>query len=354
VAVDDTLAPKKGEHICGIGSHLDPVRSTRKHRIMCFGHVWIVLAVRIRMPFCKRPWALPVLLRLYRTRSRCGKKKLAYKKKTELAREMLDVLAGWVGDRRVEIVADCAYCNSTVTSGLPRNLVLFGAMRLDAVLTEPPAAQDHKRGGRPRVRGQRLPTPEPLYKTAEHGWRALKLVLYRREQWVTFQQWTAQWYRACGPQLLKIVISRLEKGRLPFRVFFCTDPTVSAQHVLQRFSSRWAIEVTFFDLKQSLGFADSQAWTRLAVERTAPFVAYVFTLIVIWYVTCARGSKLDFYPVRPWYPHKAAPSFADLLGAAQRAALFSGVVDPATNSNNLHNPFVPAAARRDRAQDRAP
>ena len=354
IAVDDTLTPKKGDHIDGIGAHIDPVRSTRKHRILCFGHVWVVLAVVIRVPLCQRPWALPVLLRLYRTRTSCEKKRLPYKKKTELAREMLDVFAGWVGERRVEIVADSAYCNSTVTSGLPKHLVLFGAMRPDAALTEPPAPQGKKQGGRPRVRGQRLATPEQVYQSAQYGWYADKLVLYRREQWVTYQEWTAQWYRACGAQLLKIVLSRLESGRIPFRVFFCTDPTVSAQYLVQRFASRWAIEVTFFDLKQSLGFADSQAWTRLAVERTAPFVAFLFSLVVLWYVSCARGSALDFYPVRPWYPHKVAPSFADMLGAAQRAALLSGVFDPATNSNNLHNPFIPGAAPRDCARDGAP
>jgi SRSO17 transposase len=347
IAVDDTLAPKKGDHIDGIGAHLDPVRSTRKHRILCFGHVWVVLAVVIRMPFCRRPWALPVLLRLYRTRASCEKKGSAFKKKTVLAREMLDVFAGWVGSRRVEIVADCAYCNSTVTSGLPKNLVLFGAMRPDAALTAPPTPQENSRGGRPRVRGRRLSTPEDVYKTGEHGWYAEKLLLYRREQWVTYQQWTAQWYRACGPHLLKVVLSRLETGRLPFRVFFCTDSTVSAQYLVHRFSTRWAIEVTFFDLKQFLGFADSQAWTRLAVERTAPFVAFIYSLVVIWYAACARGSTFDFYPVRPWYPRKATPSFADMLGAAQRAALLSGVFDPATNSNNLHNPFIPSSAPRE-------
>jgi hypothetical protein len=33
----------------------------------------------------------------------------------------------------------------------------------------------------------------------------------------------------------------MEAGRLPFRVFFCTDPSVSAQYLLEQFSSRWAI-----------------------------------------------------------------------------------------------------------------
>jgi hypothetical protein len=58
--------------------------------------------------------------------------------------------------RRVEIVADSAYCNSTLTSELPKHLVLFGVMRPDAALPALPAEQDQKRGGRPRVRGQRV------------------------------------------------------------------------------------------------------------------------------------------------------------------------------------------------------
>jgi hypothetical protein len=58
---------------------------------------------------------------------------------------------------------------------------------------------------------------------------------------------------------------------------------VSVEYLLQRYASRWSIEVTFYDMKQFLGFADSQAWSRIAVERTAPFVAYLYTIIVIWY-----------------------------------------------------------------------
>jgi hypothetical protein len=164
------------------------------------------------------------------------------------------------------------------------------------------------------------------------------------------QNWTAQWYRACGAQLLHIVVTQTAGGDIPFRVFFSTDPTVSVEYLLQRYASRWSIEVTFYDMKQFLGFADSQAWSRIAVERTAPFVAYLYTIIVIWYADSVPGSQLDFFPVRPWYRHKKAPSFADMLGAAQRAALQSGVFDPASNSNNLHNPLMPAEFRRDAAQ----
>lgn len=352
ISIDDTLSNKKGQHIHGIGSHPDPVRSTKKRKVFAFGHVWVVLTVSVRIPPFSRIWALPVLLRFYRSKKSCAKKKREYKKKTELAREMLAIFAQWVSDRRIELAADSAYCNSTVTKGIAKNIKLFGSMRPDAALTALPVAQDRKghKGGRRPARGRRLPSPEKAYKDATYGWHVVDALLYNRKQQVMCQNFTAQWYRACGKDLLHIVITKTGGGDIPFRVFFCTDQEVSVAYLLERYASRWSIEVTFFDMKQFLGFADSQAWSRLAVERTAPFVAYLYTIIIIWYATSVPGTQLAFFPVRPWYRHKKAPSFADMLGAAQRAALQSGVFDPASNSNNLHNPLMPHEFRRDAAQ----
>ena len=73
IVVDDTLAPKKGPHVFGIGSHLDAVRSTRQRKVFCFGHCWVVLSVLVRVPFSHRAWALPVLFRLYRNLKDCEK-----------------------------------------------------------------------------------------------------------------------------------------------------------------------------------------------------------------------------------------------------------------------------------------
>jgi hypothetical protein len=90
IVLDDTLAPKKGPHVFGIGSHLDAVRSTKLHKVFCFGHCWVVLAVLVSVPFSSRPWALPVLFRLYRTEKECARRGVAHRKKTELARQMFD------------------------------------------------------------------------------------------------------------------------------------------------------------------------------------------------------------------------------------------------------------------------
>src|SRR5437870_3356835 len=73
VVIDDTVAPKKGPHVFGIGSHLDPVRSTKLRKVFTFGHCWVVLAALVRVPFSSRTWALPILFRLYRNEKECKK-----------------------------------------------------------------------------------------------------------------------------------------------------------------------------------------------------------------------------------------------------------------------------------------
>jgi hypothetical protein len=86
LVLDDTVAPKKGPSVHGIGSHVDPVRSTKAFRVFTFGHCWVVLCMVIHVPFSQRPWALPVLFRLYRNKKDCAAKGAAYHKKTELGR----------------------------------------------------------------------------------------------------------------------------------------------------------------------------------------------------------------------------------------------------------------------------
>lgn len=334
VAVDDTLAQKKGPHVFGIGSHLEPVRSTRRQKIFVFAHCWVVLAVLLPVPFSSRTFALPVLFRLYRTVKSCQRAGQPHRKKTELARDLLDVFATWVGGRRVEIAADCAYCNDTVTRGLPDNFVLFGAMRPDAVLTALPPKRWRKRG-RPPKRGRVLPKPEALAKDARRPWLTCEATLYGARRTVHYKTLDAQWYRACGVGLLRIVVVKVEDGAIGLRVFFCTDATALVPVILETYAGRWAIEVCFRDLKQLLGFGDSSARKRAAVERTAPFVGLLYTALVLWFAEGVHRTSIATPPLRPWYRHKRGLCFADVLRAAQRALTPLDVLDPRRSLANL-------------------
>lgn len=348
VVLDDTVAAKKGPHVFGIGSHLDAVRSTKRFRVFCFGHCWVMLAVLVQLPFARRPWALPILFRLYRNKKECARKRHPYRKKTELARELLDVFHGWIGEQRVEVAADAAYCNDTVTRGLPASFVLFGAMRPDAVLTALPDARAGAPTGRPRRRGVLLPKPEALARDGRERWRTCEANLYGQTRTVRYKELCAQWYRACGVGLLRVVIVQVTTGALGFRVFFCTDVTCAVPQILEGYAGRWAVEVCFRDLKQELGFAESSARKRAAVERVAPFVGLLYTLLVAWFTEHAATHALAAPPVRPWYRHKQGFAFADILRTAQRVLASLDVLDPNRSLDNLRRsrPSAGSSMRR--------
>ena len=354
IVVDDTLAPKKGPHVFGIGSHLDAVRSTKKQKVFAFGHCWVTLAVLVRVPFSARTWALPVLFRLYRTKKECERRNVPHRKKTDLAREMLDVFCAWVTDQRIELAADSAYCNDTITRDLPERVVLFGAMRPDAVLTDPPLmAPRSGQTGRPRKRGRLLRKPEQVARDGRTPWKTTQATLYGRKTTVTFKTFCAQWYRATGTRLLRIVVVATDSAAMPYRVFFSFDSTLDVATVLESYAGRWGIEVFFREAKQLLGFADSRARKEAAVLRVAPLVGLLYSTLVVWFAEGVHRTTIALPPVRPWYPHKQGLCFADILRAARRALDGAEVLDPRRLSNDLQQLPTPSRSPERRPLNKA-
>jgi hypothetical protein len=314
VAIDDTLAAKKGPHVFGLGCHIDAVRSTRKHKIFSFGHVWVTLAILLPVPFSSRRWALPVLFRLYRNKKESEKAGDGHLKKTELAKQLLGMLLARLGERQVAVAMDNAYCCQLLLKNLPENLTVYGAMRPDAALYAPPPARRRSKAGRPLLYGERLPSLDQIANDETQPWRTTTAFMYGEKHRVTYKALIAQWRTVSGDRRLRIVLIRSVKGSIPFRVVFSTSHRDSATKVISGYAHRWNIEVTFRELKQELGFADSSARKPAAVLRTAPFVGLVYTALVLWFLD-KRSGKAEV-PVRPWYP-KQGLSFADILRAAQ-------------------------------------
>ncbi|MBA3546177.1 MAG: hypothetical protein H0T76_06830 [Nannocystis sp.] len=91
---------------------------------------------------------------------------------------------------------------------------------------------------------------------------------------------------------MRVVVVRVDHGDCDLGVFFRTDLSMSVPEILETYADRWATEVGFRDLKQEFGFADSQARKRAAVERTAPFVGFAYTALVLWFADTAHASPL--------------------------------------------------------------
>lgn len=347
--VDDTLCHKSGPHMFGAYMHYDAAQSTYGRgteeggkKFFAFGHNWVVLAVWVPLPWIrKRGLALPILFRLYRTKKRCPRQE--YRKRTELARELVSILAGWLPAKRaLHIVADAEYACETLVRNLPETIFFTGPIVPDAAVYARPGKQKKKDGrGRPRKKGKRLLSPLRLAAKKSIPWKKLRLVLYGREVTILIKTQMCMWYSAAGTKWGRMVITRDPAGRNKDRAFFTTKADSSVEDVLVQFAYRWEIEVMFRNAKQVVGLQDPQnGWWRVkkgkprkkpgpnprgrrgekAIVHTLAMAFAAYALIVIWYFRHG-DRKADVARVQseaPWYQHKASPSFNDMLSAIRR------------------------------------
>lgn len=346
--IDDTLAAKSGPHIFGAGMHHDARatscgRGSAKGKTVsfAFGHNWVVLALSVPLPWKeKRAITIPILFRLYRSKKLCPKE--AYRKRTDLARELIGVLIGWMpDDKRLILTGDREYSCRTLVRDLPRTIEFVGPVAMNAALYEKPGP--YQGSGRPRRMGKRLCTPTQLAKLDSHPWDEVDVLIYGRSVTILVKTLTCLWYTVAGTQLVRIVVTRDPRGRMEDRAFFSTDPTRTASDILVLFSKRWGLEVTFRATKQSLGIEDPQnGWWRRekgsspsrkkagpdphatrgkkAAERTAPFGFLIHGLVIVWYLRNGDHAK-DIAAARaaaPCNKHKTTVTFEDMMVALRR------------------------------------
>ena len=99
LAGDDTVNEHHGAHVYGKGRHRDPVRSTHSYTAYRWGHQWVVLAILVRFPFANRPWALPVLVALYRSREWNQQHRRRHRTPAQVLRRLVAVLLHWFPHR---------------------------------------------------------------------------------------------------------------------------------------------------------------------------------------------------------------------------------------------------------------
>lgn len=316
LAIDDTLARKRGLKVYGVGMHHDPLLSSRKTKLVNWGHSWVVMGVLVRVPFRKdHIFCLPILFRLYRSKKTVERDGGVYKTRPELAVEMLDLACGWLAQRRYHLIADSAYCGKSVLKHLPQNCDMTGRAHLDAGLYDFPPKTPSR--GRPRVRGKKLCSPRKMI--ARCKTRRMTVTVYGRREKVEVAERVCLWYRTAGKQALRIVAVRpLDSGRKE-QAFFCTDLTITVESILAQYGMRWAIEVAFQDTKGWLGFEEPQGWSKRAVCRTAPVLMLLYSLILIWFAK-KKEHNIDVLE-RPWYTQKKELCFADIFRALRREIL---------------------------------
>ena len=343
VIVDDTLCRRNGPRIFGVAMHYDGATSSQVSKggqasIAC-GHAWVVLALHVPVPWGGSGIAVPILAKLYRSPKSCPKAE--YRKRSEIARDLIEKLNSWIpSDRSLNLMGDREYACKTTLRGLDPSIEFTGPMPMNAMLYAPLPQDYRQKRGRHRIKGRKLPSPAQLAAKHPKAWVERKVRIYGKRVTLLTQDLTCLWYTATGLRLIRVVVTRDPKGKFEDRAFFSTRHAWSAKTILESYAKRWLIEVNFREAKQALGFAHPQnGWSRgprskgrpkagprprgdrgrRAVERTAPFALIVRGILVAWYLSQDRWQQdVAGHKARArWYRTKATPSFDDMLHAVR-------------------------------------
>ena len=221
---------KTGRKVAGAGVFRDAVRSTVARVVYALGLNLVVVAVRTTPPWGGCPIALPVDARPH--------KKNDSTTTVAHAAAMIREIAGWLPDRELHLCADGAYA-TLVGADLPRTQVT-SRMRRDAALFQGAPPPTGKRG-RPRTKGERLPTPPDLAAQAHpQQWKKVRLELRgtTAERLVCVRD--VLWYRVNKTDLVRLVIVRDPAGVEPDDFFVTTDLTASGAQVTSRYGRTMA------------------------------------------------------------------------------------------------------------------
>jgi hypothetical protein len=112
LAGDETVAERPGPDVFGTGRHRDGMRSTHCDTAYRWGYTWVVVSVLVKCPFAVRPWALPVLVALYRSPEWARAHRTRHQTLAHLVRLRLARLVRWLPARQCICVGDTGYGTS--------------------------------------------------------------------------------------------------------------------------------------------------------------------------------------------------------------------------------------------------
>lgn len=340
---DDTVAQHRGDKVYGKGCHRDAVRSSHSHTVWKWGHKWVVLAINVTFPFCSRPWALPVLAALYRDPATDKKQGRRHKTPAQLARGLTAVLVRWFPDRRFILLGDGGFGSHELARffrrrrrhgrnvGLaplaPAGRALVSRLhpRANLYTAPPPPPPGRKsRCGRPRVKGEKLPSPQQVVEATPPDKRRRATVGWygggkRRVELVSG---TGHWYKGGGGLVeLRWVFVHDLSGTHRDEYFYCTDPAMPPERIVTLYTGRWCIEVTFEEVREWLGFESPRQWVKRSVLRCAPCLLGLFTVVALVYAEHVKSAESHGGKARArstdWYD-KSEPTFSDAIRCVRR------------------------------------
>jgi hypothetical protein len=293
--VDATLLHKRGKHVWGLGWFYDPVASTEKRAATASGNKWVVVGLGIPIPGTNKYLCLPIHAMLQPP----GKGKKSKKGEADLARRMLEDVCRWFPDRTFTLVGDGGYSAKNLLGDLPQRVRYVGLMRSDAEIydTQIPPRKSSTPGPKPK-KGPRLPAPREIAKKADRArssksrwkWTTIEVDAYGHKRSFQVCAFQAVWPKVLAGRPIQVVVCRSLEAGFGQVCLFTTDLEATPAWVVQTYAKRTSIEAMFKGSKQVLDIQRPRHFCKESIEKLAPWVWLMQSLIALWYLT--EGHKL--------------------------------------------------------------
>jgi len=318
--IDETIERRWGPKIAARGIYRDAVRSSESHFVKTSGLRWISIMLLTVIPWAERVWALPVMTALAPSERYYQERGRKPKTLTERAQQMIFQLRRFLPQRSLVIVGDNSYAALDLLAAcqaLPQPVTIVTRLRLDAALYEP--VPPYAGIGRPRKKGQRLPTPQQFLESPTTLWTTVALRWYDGPmRLMELASGTALWFHYGKPGVpIRWLLIRDPQGVYEALALLCTDPDACPTDIAEWFVLRWRLEVTFEEARRHLGVESQRQWSDKAIARTTPLLLGLFS----WITLTAHSFHLSDCPVATsqaaWYA-KPRPTFSDALALVRQ------------------------------------
>jgi hypothetical protein len=319
MAIDDTLERRRGIKIAAKGIYRDPVRSSHSHFVKASGLRWICLMLVAPIPWAKRCWALPFCTVLAPSKRYYLERGRQPSTLTDRARQVLLMVKRWLPDRRIVVVADSSYAALELLAAVRHQMTVITRLRLDAALFAPVSARAAHATGRPRLRGERLPSLQAVLNDEATRWRRVTVPRWysQGERHVDIVSARAVWSNRGKPLVpMRWVLVRDPEGQFAPQAFLCTDLSITPQQILMWFVQRWQVEVTFEEVRAHLGMETQRQWSGLAIARTTPVILALFSIVTLLAQSCLEQGSMVIRSAA-WY-RKDCATFSDTLALVRR------------------------------------
>ena len=318
-SVDDTIERRRGKRIKAKGIFKDPVATGSGKPVTCSGLRWTPVMILVRVPFMKRTVALPFLTILSpseRTSKKMGRR---HKSPQRFAEQVCHLLRRWFPKHTIAFVADAGYA----TTGLFRacrkqkiNLVTRAKSNLRFFKSAPPRTG---KKGRPRNKGERLPSLKDLRNNGNLKWREVVVESYRSTYETRLVAtvdclWDSV-EGGCAEVRLVFVKTPGDGIDAPIFCLITDAPLLSIEQIVGTYAMRWSQEVSHREAREYLGVETQRQWSDLAIERSTPLLFAIYSLtFLLGHQLYIQGSIS--LSQTAWYK-KDDPAFSDLLNAVR-------------------------------------